>query len=67
MPQFDGTGPAGRGPRSGRGLGRCDKAMACSCPFITVQDDSLQTLTAKEHLLQEMLAAVRAEKSRKTS
>jgi len=24
MPGFDGTGPEGRGPRTGRGLGRCN-------------------------------------------
>jgi hypothetical protein len=23
MPQFDGTGPRGKGPRTGRGLGKC--------------------------------------------
>mgnify|MGYP005620851103 CR=1 FL=1 len=26
MPRFDGTGPAGKGPRTGRGLGRCPKS-----------------------------------------
>jgi hypothetical protein len=23
MPRFDGTGPRGKGPRTGRGLGKC--------------------------------------------
>ncbi|MCF7846419.1 MAG: DUF5320 domain-containing protein [Candidatus Peribacteraceae bacterium] len=23
MPNFDGTGPAGKGPRTGRGCGKC--------------------------------------------
>jgi hypothetical protein len=23
MPRFDGTGPQGKGPKTGRGLGRC--------------------------------------------
>ena len=27
MPGFDGTGPGGRGPLTGRGLGRCGKAI----------------------------------------
>jgi hypothetical protein len=27
MPRFDGTGPMGMGPRTGRGMGRCD----CPC------------------------------------
>ncbi|NMC38362.1 MAG: DUF5320 domain-containing protein [Bacteroidales bacterium] len=26
MPKMDGTGPQGKGPRSGRGMGRCKKA-----------------------------------------
>jgi len=25
MPRFDGTGPEGKGPRTGRGLGNCPK------------------------------------------
>jgi len=25
MPAFDGTGPQGKGPGTGRGLGRCEK------------------------------------------
>ena len=27
MPNFDGTGPAGQGPRTGRGLGPCGCGM----------------------------------------
>ncbi len=27
MPGFDGTGPMGQGPKSGRGLGRCGRKM----------------------------------------
>lgn len=26
MPKLDGTGPDGKGPRTGRGLGRCSEA-----------------------------------------
>ena len=30
MPRFDGTGPDGRGPRTGRGMGRCcDESRGC--------------------------------------
>lgn len=32
MPRFDGTGPEGKGPRTGRGLGRCDGAAAQGAP-----------------------------------
>ena len=28
MPQFDRTGPAGAGPRTGRGMGQCGTGMA---------------------------------------
>lgn len=27
MPRFDGTGPEGRGPRTGRGLGKCPEKV----------------------------------------
>lgn len=27
MPAFDGTGPQGAGPMTGRGMGRCGKGM----------------------------------------
>lgn len=27
MPGFDGTGPNGQGPRTGRGMGNCDQAQ----------------------------------------
>ena len=26
MPNLDGTGPQGKGPRTGRGLGKCEEA-----------------------------------------
>lgn len=28
MPGFDGTGPAGQGPRTGRGMGQCGQGAA---------------------------------------
>lgn len=28
MPRFDGTGPQGKGPRTGRGMGRCAKKVS---------------------------------------
>lgn len=36
MPQFDKTGPAGAGPRTGRGAGQCGGGMVygrCGCGF----------------------------------
>jgi hypothetical protein len=32
MPQRDRTGPQGRGPKTGRGLGRCDTKDVSSVP-----------------------------------
>lgn len=29
MPKFDGTGPQGQGPRTGRGFGPCGGGMGC--------------------------------------
>lgn len=29
MPGFDGTGPNGQGPRTGRGMGNCDHGQGC--------------------------------------
>ncbi len=34
MPRRDGTGPEGRGPKTGRGLGRCEGCPRfADCPF----------------------------------
>jgi len=32
MPNLDGTGPKGRGPRTGRGLGNCKSAKSVKRP-----------------------------------
>lgn len=33
MPRFDGTGPTGQGPRTGRGLGPCGRGMGYGCGY----------------------------------
>ncbi len=33
MPKFDGTGPAGKGPKTGAQMGKCDDAKAQEKPF----------------------------------
>ena len=34
MPRFNGKGPRGMGPRTGRGMGPCGFGMGCrNCPF----------------------------------
>jgi hypothetical protein len=54
MPRFDGTGPNGMGPRTGRGLGQCDfgaargfgrmRRFGMGCPFVR------NTVTKEEQL-----------------
>lgn len=39
MPGFDGTGPEGRGPRTGRGLGKCNPEN--TDPRTDVMDDDM--------------------------
>ncbi|MFH1253937.1 MAG: DUF5320 domain-containing protein [bacterium] len=31
MPGFDGTGPTGQGPRTGRGMGNCNQVQSQDC------------------------------------
>ena len=33
MPRFDGTGPHGKGPKTGRGIGKCRGKGCEGCPF----------------------------------
>lgn len=33
MPRFDGTGPQGKGPKTGRGMGLCAENEIKSTPF----------------------------------
>lgn len=67
MPGFDGTGPMGRGPRSGRGMGRCRVSPYCAhCPFnVPVEPGSVASLEEKERFLEQMLAEIKAEKARR--
>lgn len=67
MPRFDGTGPMGRGPRSGAGLGRCRVSSYCDqCPFKTqLLQETKESLEQKEQFLEKLLAEVKTEKSRK--
>ncbi|MDD5638716.1 MAG: DUF5320 domain-containing protein [Candidatus Pacebacteria bacterium] len=71
MPRFDGTGPLGQGPRTGRGLGPCGGGMRCGCwggygygfrRFISPKNE-LAALEDEEKMLEEELAAVREEKA----
>ena len=67
MPRFDGTGPMGRGSRSGRGMGRCQNTPYCAnCPFNNpLPQETRESLEAKELFLEKMLAEIKAEKARR--
>lgn len=73
MPKFDGTGPMGAGPRTGRGLGPCGGGMrrGWGCwggygygfrRFISPKNE-LTTLEDEEKMLEEELALIREEKA----
>lgn len=75
MPRMDGTGPAGQGPMTGRGMGPCGGGMRAGwcggCGrglgagfgrFFRSPKNQLQALEDEEKMLAEELEAVRAEK-----
>ena len=73
MPRFDGTGPAGMGPRTGRGLDTCGSGMRRSwncwggygqgfSRFISPKNE-LAALEDEEKMLEEELTAIREEKA----
>ena len=57
MPRFDGSGPQGRGPRSGRGIGCCGRRRQFFSP-----KNELAFLEEEEKVLEEELAIIREEK-----
>jgi len=67
MPKLDGTGPAGQGAKTGRGMGTCGGGMmrGCGCygrrRFISPKNE-LTALEQEEKMLEEELSAVREEK-----
>ena len=74
MPKFDGTGPQGLGPRTGRGFGPCGRGQGgFNCPFqnrfgfgrerFISPKNELSALEEEEKILEEELAVLREEKS----
>jgi len=68
MPNLDGTGPLGQGPRTGRGMGLgwgccggCRRGFGFR-RFFSPKND-LSTLEEQEKILEEELAAIREEKA----
>ncbi len=62
MPAFDGTGPRGQGPMTGRGLGPCGLGMRRGRRFVSPRNE-LAALEEEEKMLEEELAMIREEKS----
>ena len=52
MPKFDGTGPTGKGPMTGRGSGKC------IIPLNTTEEE-LNYLKNQEKVLREQLGQIR--------
>jgi hypothetical protein len=71
MPRFNGTGPIGQGPRTGRGFGPCGGGMRRGWGywggyglrrFISPRNE-LAALKDEEKMLEEELAAIKKEKA----
>lgn len=78
MPRFDGTGPRGMGPKTGRGLGPCGGGMGwgrgygmgygagwCGCPYCGImpsKEDEKKMLEDEKRAIDERLASLEQEK-----
>ena len=56
MPRFDGTGPMGQGPRTGRGMGNC--GYGCVRRFYSKKEES-EMLKEEEQILEKDLKAIK--------
>ncbi len=64
MPKFDGTGPSGQGPRSGRGMGSCGHRMRfCGRRRFSSPKNELAFLEEEEQTLEKELAIIKEEKA----
>jgi len=71
MPRFDGTGPMGQGPGTGRGLGPCGAGLGMGRGFyggygfgrrrFISPKNELSALENEEKMLEEELSAIREE------
>jgi hypothetical protein len=64
MPRFDGSGPMGNGPRTGRGMGNCGGSY--NCPRFGFRrffskTNELNSLKEEQKFLEEELSAVKDE------
>lgn len=61
MPKFDGTGPMGQGPMTGRGLGNCGMRRFCRGGRFISPKNELAALEEEQKVLEEELNAIREE------
>jgi Family of unknown function (DUF5320) len=67
MPRFNGTGPLGQGPMTGRGLGLCSGSMAFGrgygrgfgCRRFYTSEEEGEILKDEEKMLEQELKAVK--------
>jgi hypothetical protein len=55
MPNEDGTGPLGRGPRSGRCMGRCLRCVFCPKNSLS-KEEKLKLLKEEKEMLEKEIA-----------
>ena len=62
MPRFDGTGPMGRGPLTGRGMGPCGGGMRCGLGYrrTYTKAEEKEILQEDSKALEEELKAIKA-------
>ena len=59
MPRFDGTGPGGYGPMTGRGFGPCGRGYGYPMRRRWLPQEEMTELEAEEKFLNEELEAIR--------
>ena len=56
MPKFDGTGPMGQGPRTGRGLGNCPSV---GTEAVLTKEEQKKLLLEEKEIIEQKLAALK--------
>ncbi len=66
MPRFDGTGPMGQGPRTGRGMGNCPGGMGYNsgygqerCRRFFSKKEEVELLKEEAEILEQDLKAIK--------
>jgi hypothetical protein len=68
MPKLDGTGPAGQGPMTGRGMGNCGGGMrrgfgfGFGCRRFISPKNQMISLEEQEKMLEEELSVIKEER-----